>query len=87
MYDLLTRLDATFAPKRVDNLGDGVAEWIGWRGEWECVGDTDGAFPGQMAFRPARIGFRSRKWLDAGATFPASWAPEMDLRIHKVLRE
>ncbi len=66
-------IEATFRPKRTDDLKPGAKAWIGRRGEWECYWIIEGGpYDGQMAIAPK-----------AGAECPPfAWVPECDLEMH-----
>lgn len=71
-------IDATFSPKRTDDLTRGAKAWIGKRAEWEVLWEIDeGPYAGQMA-----VGL-SRPSRDEAPPF--SWAPSCDFLIHKKL--
>lgn len=69
------RFTATFAPKRTDDLHDGVAEWIGWTGEWWrywIIEEEDSEeYAGQWACMVADHSLRT----------PFGWVPECDLVV------
>lgn len=64
---------ATFAPQRRDDLKDGGADFIGWRGEWQvCWEIEEGDYAGQWALAPFPL------WANE-FTPPFGWVPECDL--------
>jgi hypothetical protein len=74
----LDRVDATFTPRRVDDLKGGAAQWIGWRGIWEAswLIEEDSGVPWvgewhMMVVPPAPLNF--------------IWAPSGDLTIHDIV--
>jgi hypothetical protein len=73
------QVNATFKPKRTDDLKSGVKEWIGYRGTWEAlwlIDDEDGgSYVGMYA-----MGIYDAIELEAPPPFV--WVPECDLEIH-----
>jgi hypothetical protein len=67
-YDIV---EATFEPTNTDDLKPGVAEFIGYRGQWTVAWMIDeedgGAYVGQYAMTPHDF------------KMPYVWVPECDL--------
>lgn len=52
-FGLLEIVEATFQPRRTDDLVDGVSKWIGTFGKWQCYGEiTWGKYKGQLRMQP-----------------------------------
>lgn len=69
-------IEATFKPKRTDDLKPGVAEWIGKRGTWTWAGvqDEDEQYAGLVTFM----------WTGVGCA-PFAWVPECDLSDIRII--
>lgn len=67
----LTRVLATFAPRNLETLRPGVADFVGWRGEWtaqwQIKEEDDIGYVGQWA------------WTPSDRSAPFAWAPTEDL--------
>ena len=73
-------VDATFKPKRTDDLKPRVNEWIGRRCIWEALWmideDDGGSYVGQWAMMPIIKPHKRHP------DFPYLWVPLCDLEIH-----
>ena len=74
--------DATFKPKKTDDLKPGVDKWIGYRGIWQAMWmieeEDGGSYVGMWA-----MGIYDVTKLNPPPPF--IWVPECDLEIHKPL--
>jgi hypothetical protein len=81
-YDLV---DATFNPRRTDDLRLGSAAWMGHRTTWQAIGEIEeGPDKGQMAFS-IEVGIRNAMRDRGEALPPFTWVREDDLEIHSVV--
>lgn len=65
-------VDALFDPRRTDDLKPGVADLIGWRGEWRAdwIIEEGEPFAGEWAMVP-----QEEEWIKLGVV----WVPSGDL--------
>jgi hypothetical protein len=70
------RVEATFHPRRTDDLRPGADAWIGWRGHWQALWVIEvGPYAGEWAMAMDEEGVELP---------PFAWVPSGDLRIHAV---
>lgn len=79
-------IDATFRPRKTDDLRPGVAEWIGKRTLWQCIGmaNPESEYAEQAAFNLAPSITIEAYQRGEFIYFPATWIPECDLEVHEI---
>lgn len=76
-------VDATFNPKRTEDLRAGADAWIGHRTTWEALGEIEeGPYAGEMAFA-IEVGIQNEMRDRGEALPPFTWVCESDLEIHQ----
>ena len=80
MIKLSDIVNATFCPKRTDDLKPGVEEWIGkctrWQALWMIDEGGEGSYIGQWAMGPVDQNNMPDK------EFPYIWVPLCDLEVY-----
>jgi len=76
--NLFDTVRARFSPKRIDDLIDGVIDWIGFEATWQALWIIEeGPYKGQwaMGVEPKE----ATRLLEEGLILPFAWVPECDL--------
>lgn len=72
-FEQFDKIDATFKPRRTDDLIAGCERWIGHRCEWQAAWIiADGQFAGEWAMIP----LGDDRW-----NMPFAWIPSGDLEV------
>lgn len=59
--------EATFRPRRTDDLKEGSPEWVGWHGTWRVLWEIeDGDYAGEWACEPVSEKPRTFIWAPSG---------------------
>ena len=71
-YDYLQKIEAVFAPKRMDDLVRTAMDLIGQTHKWQAIGIIEeGPYKGQQGFMP----------IGPNTSYPFAWVPECDLQV------